>query len=95
MLGILDHCRELLVGKDPSQIEHHWSEIVRGTFWSTGQVIMSAVAGIDMALWDIKGKRSGGASLGLARWSDPRQGAGLSPSGIGICGLHRPGNRRD
>jgi mannonate dehydratase len=32
---------------------------VRGTFWSTGQVIMSAVAGIDLALWDLKGKRLG------------------------------------
>jgi mannonate dehydratase len=33
--------------------------MVRGTFWSTGQVIMSAVAGIDLALWDLKGKRLG------------------------------------
>ena len=32
---------------------------MRGTFWSTGQVIMSAVAGIDIALWDLKGKRLG------------------------------------
>ena len=55
---ILD-TRELLVGQDPARIEHWWSEIVRGTFWSTGQVIMSAVAGIDMALWDLKGKRLG------------------------------------
>ena len=34
-------------------------EFVRGTFWSNGQVIMSAVAGIDIALWDLKGKRLG------------------------------------
>ena len=33
--------------------------MVRGTFWSTGQVIMSAVAGIDIALWELKGKRLG------------------------------------
>ena len=33
--------------------------MVRGTFWSAGQVIMSAVAGIDIALWDLKGKRLG------------------------------------
>ena len=59
VLGILDHCGELLVGKDPARIEHSWSEMVRGTFWSTGQVIMSAVAGIDIALWDLKGKRLG------------------------------------
>src|SRR5436309_3026075 len=46
VLGILDHFRELLVGQDPARIEHWWSEMVHGTFWSTGQVIMSAVAGI-------------------------------------------------
>lgn len=59
VLGILDHFRELLVGQDPARIEHLWSEMVRGTFWSTGQVLMSAVAGIDQALWDLKGKRLG------------------------------------
>ena len=59
VLGILDHFAELLVGQDPGRIEHWWSELVRGTFWSTGQVIMSAVAGIDIALWDLKGKRLG------------------------------------
>lgn len=59
VLGIIDHARELLVGQDPSRIEHCWAEIVHGTFWSTGQVIMSAVAGIDIALWDLKGKRLG------------------------------------
>jgi mannonate dehydratase len=59
VLGILDHFEELLVGRDPGRIEHWWSEMVRGTFWSTGQVVMSAVAGIDVALWDLKGKRLG------------------------------------
>jgi L-alanine-DL-glutamate epimerase-like enolase superfamily enzyme len=59
VLGILDHFAELLVGKDPARIEHVWSELTRGTFWSNGQVIMSAVAGIDVALWDLKGKRLG------------------------------------
>ena len=59
MLGVLDHFSELLVGQDPGRIEHWWSEMVRGTFWSNGQVIMSAVAGIDIALWDLKGKALG------------------------------------
>ncbi len=59
VLGILDHFRDLLVGQDPGKIEHWWSEMTRGTFWSNGQVIMSAVAGIDLALWDLKGKRLG------------------------------------
>ena len=64
VLGILDHFGEMLIGQDPSRIEHWWSEMVRGTFWSNGQVIMSAVAGIDMALWDLKGK-----ALGVPVWS--------------------------
>ena len=59
VLGIIDHARELMIGQDPGKIEHLWGELVHGTFWSTGQVIMSAVAGIDLALWDIKGKRLG------------------------------------
>ncbi|MEO5634678.1 mandelate racemase/muconate lactonizing enzyme family protein [Gaiella sp.] len=59
VLGILDHFRDLLVGQDPGKIEHWWGEMTRGTFWSNGQVIMSAVAGIDLALWDLKGKRLG------------------------------------
>lgn len=59
VIGILDHFAELLVGQDPARIEHWWSEMTRGTFWSNGQVIMSAVAGIDVALWDLKGKRLG------------------------------------
>jgi galactonate dehydratase len=59
VLGALDHFAEVLVGKDPGRIEHWWSELVRGTFWSNGQVVMSAVAGIDVALWDLKGKALG------------------------------------
>ena len=59
MIGILDHFGEILVGTGPGKIEHWWSELTRGTFWSNGQVIMSAVAGIDIALWDLKGKALG------------------------------------
>jgi galactonate dehydratase len=59
VLGVLDHFEELLVGQDPTRIEHWWGEMTRGTFWSNGQVVMSAVAGIDLALWDLKGKALG------------------------------------
>ena len=59
VLGALDHFAEILTGEDPGRIEHWWTEMVRGTFWSNGQVVMSAVAGIDMALWDLKGKALG------------------------------------
>src|SRR5688500_6363470 len=59
VLGAIDHFRDLLIGRDPAAIEHWWNVMVRGTFWSPGQVAMSAVAGIDIALWDLKGKRLG------------------------------------
>src|SRR5688572_7986815 len=45
-----------LVGKDPRQVVHHWQAIYRHAFYRGGPVLTSALSGIDMALWDIKGK---------------------------------------
>lgn len=45
-----------LVGKDPMTIEDHWQVMYRGGFYRGGPEVMSAIAGIDQALWDIKGK---------------------------------------
>jgi len=47
---------EMLTGKDPLNIEDHWSAMYRGGFYRGGPILMSAIAGIDQALWDIKGK---------------------------------------
>ncbi|GIO24871.1 galactonate dehydratase [Oceanobacillus sp. J11TS1] len=47
---------EYLVGKDPLQIEDHWNVMYRGGFYRGGPILMSAISGIDQALWDIKGK---------------------------------------
>ncbi|ALC89430.1 galactonate dehydratase [Bacillus sp. FJAT-18017] len=47
---------EYLVGKDPSRIEDHWNLMYRSGFYRGGPILMSAIAGIDQALWDIKGK---------------------------------------
>ncbi len=46
-----------LLGEDPGRIEHHWQRMYRGGFYRGGPVLMSAIAGVDQALWDIKGKR--------------------------------------
>jgi galactonate dehydratase len=46
-----------LIGKDPMQIEDIWNMLYRSGFYRGGAVLMSAIAGIDQALWDIKGKR--------------------------------------
>src|SRR5207302_6373503 len=48
-----------LVGKDPRQVTHHWQAIYRHSFYRGGPVLTSALSGIDMALWDIKGKALG------------------------------------
>jgi len=47
---------DYLVGKDPAAIEDHWTVLYRGGFYRGGAIHMSALAGIDQALWDIKGK---------------------------------------
>jgi galactonate dehydratase len=46
-----------LLGSDPDPIEDHWQTMYRGGFYRGGPVLMSAIAGIDQALWDLKGKQ--------------------------------------
>jgi galactonate dehydratase len=48
-----------LIGKDPLRIEHHWQQMYRSSFFRGGAHNMSAIAGIDAALWDIAGKHYG------------------------------------
>ena len=45
-----------LIGKDPRLIEHHFQTMYRGLFYRGGPVLMSAISGIEQALWDIRGK---------------------------------------
>jgi galactonate dehydratase len=48
-----------LKGKDPRRVAHHWQAIYRHAFYRGGPILTSALSGIDMALWDIKGKALG------------------------------------
>lgn len=50
---------DYLIGKDPSRINDLWQTLYRGGFYRGGPILMSAIAGIDQALWDIKGKALG------------------------------------
>lgn len=55
----VEELSDYLIGKDPSLIEDHWTVMYRGGFYRGGGLHMSAIAGIDQALWDIKGKTLG------------------------------------
>ena len=53
---LTDHVIPCLIGRDPSQTEDIWQFLYRGAYWRRGPVTMTAIAAVDMALWDIKGK---------------------------------------
>ena len=48
-----------LIGQDPRRIEHHWQVMYRGTFYRGGPILVSAISGIEQAMWDILGKSLG------------------------------------
>ena len=59
VVGAIEDLSELVVGEDPTRIEHLWQMMYRQHFWHGHGIIRStAIAGIDLALWDIAGKVS-------------------------------------
>ncbi|NJN84632.1 MAG: galactonate dehydratase [Caldilineaceae bacterium] len=59
VMGAVEHFKPLLIGQDPGRIEHIWQVLFRGGFFPAQRIITSAIAAIDIALWDIKGKALG------------------------------------
>ncbi len=57
--GAIEHFKPLLIGQDPFRSEHLWQLLFRGGFFPAQRVLTSAIAAIDIALWDIKGKALG------------------------------------
>lgn len=53
---LADHLLPLLIGRDARRIEDTWQYLYKGAYWRRGPVTMTAIAAVDMALWDILGK---------------------------------------
>src|ERR1700751_5718746 len=51
-----EHVIPLLIGRDARRIEDIWQYLYKGGYWRRGPVTMAAIAAVDTALWDIKGK---------------------------------------
>ena len=61
--GAIEALRDRFIGHDPRRIEDIWQIAYRGGFYRGGPVLMSALAGLEQALWDLKGK-----TLGVPAW---------------------------
>ncbi|MBQ3222518.1 MAG: galactonate dehydratase [Clostridia bacterium] len=59
LVGAVEHIKDVLVGKDPANIEKIAHDLYRDSYWRSGPVLMSALSAVEMALWDIKGKALG------------------------------------
>src|SRR5690606_12569158 len=57
--GCIEDFEPMIVGEDPRHVEHIWQVMYRSAFWRQGVIGLSAISGIDQALWDIKGKDLG------------------------------------
>src|SRR4029079_1793481 len=56
---LTEHVGPLLIGADACRISDTWQFLCRSAYWHRGPVTMAAIASVDMALWDIKGKAAG------------------------------------
>jgi mannonate dehydratase len=83
---LTDHVIPCLIGRDARQIEDIWQFFYRGAYWRRGPVTMTAIAAVDVALWDIKAKNANMPLYDLL--------GGASRTGVMVYG-HANGNDLD
>ena len=88
VVGAIEDLSVLLIGQDPRRIEHLWQTMHRQYFWRGGITDMTAISGIDQALWDIKGKELGKPVCELLGGPGARHAALLRPPGRREPGRH-------
>src|SRR5438094_792937 len=59
VVGAVEDLTPMVVGEDPTRIEHVYQKLYRQSFWRLGVIGMSAISGIEQACWDITGKSLG------------------------------------
>lgn len=59
IMGMVKDLEPKIIGRDPNDVEKIWHDANRDSYWRGGPVLSSALSGIEMACWDIKGKKLG------------------------------------
>ncbi len=59
VVKVLEEFKDFLVGKDPFQIEYLWNALYKSAFWYGQLIVLTALSGVEQALWDLKGKALG------------------------------------